>query len=156
MLTREPGEFEGVRRARATWSPRINSNKAACIFQTASVPTCVRPAIRVCVLSTREIARSTSPRGHNASREMKHCADAGVLSEAEGQIVVATGLEQGERAFKMIARLAILAGEPEGDPGGAMGDSGLGRIGFRLDVAEERRRVRPHRRQLATNVAADP
>jgi len=35
-------------------------------------------------------------------REVKHCADAGVVSEAERQIVVAHGLEQRERAFQMI------------------------------------------------------
>ena len=53
-------------RARA-WSPRINSNMAACILPSASVPTWVRSAIRVCMRSMSEIARSTSPRGHNAS-----------------------------------------------------------------------------------------
>ena len=78
------------------------------------------------------------------------------MSEAKGQIVVAAGLEQGERPFQMIPRLAILAGEPASDPGGAMGDAGLGRIGSRLDVAEEGRSVRPHRWQLASRVAAGP
>ena len=78
------------------------------------------------------------------------------MSEAKGQIVVAAGLEQGERPFQVIPRLAILAGEPACDPGDAMGDAGLGRIGSRLDVAEEGRSVRPHRRQLASHVAADP
>jgi hypothetical protein len=50
----------------------------------------------------------------------------------------------------------MLAGEPAADPGGAVGYAGLRRIGFRRDVAEEGRRVRPHRRQLASHVAADP
>ena len=77
-------------------------------------------------------------------------------SEAESQIVVAAGLEQGEGAFQVIPRLAILAGEPAGDPGGAMGDAGFGQLGFRRDVVEEGRSVRPHRRQLAPHVAADP
>ena len=103
-----------------------------------------------------EIARSTSPRGHDASRQVSHRADAGVRSEAKGQIIVAAGLEQGERPFQMIPRLAIFAGEPARDPGGAMGDAGLGRIGSRLDVAEEGRCVRLHRWQLASHVAADP
>ena len=80
----------------------------------------------------------------------------GSMSEAKGQIIVAAGLEQGERPFEVIPRLAILAGEPARDPGGAMGDAGLGRIGSRLDVAEEGRCVRPHRWQLASHVAADP
>ena len=41
-------------------------------------------------------------------------------------------------------------------PGSAMRDASLGRIGSRLDVAEEGRGVSPHRRQLAAREAADP
>ncbi len=89
-------------------------------------------------------------------REVEHRRDAGVLSEAKGQIVVAAGLEQGERAFQMIARFAILSGEPMRDSGDAMSDSGLGRIGSRLDVAEEGLGVRPHRRQLAPHASCRP
>ena len=37
-----------------------------------------------------------------------------------------------------------------------MCDAGLGRIGSRLDVAEEGRSVRPHRWQVASHVAAGP
>ena len=103
-----------------------------------------------------EIARSTSPRGHDAIGKIGHRGDAGVRSEAKGQIVVAARLEQGERAFQMIPRFAILAGEPASHPGDAMGDAGLGRIGSRLDVTEEGRRVRPHRAQLSSRVAARP
>jgi hypothetical protein len=57
------------------------------------------------------------------------------MSEAKGQLVVTAGLEQGESSFTVIPRLAILAGEPAGDPSGAMGDAGLRRIGSRLDVS---------------------
>ncbi len=85
-----------------------------------------------------------------------HRADARVRSEAKGQIVVAARLEQGERTFQMILSLAIFAGEPMSDPDRAVSDAGLRRIGSRLDVAEEGRSVRPHRRQLASHVAADP
>ena len=141
---------------RAAWSPRINSNMAACILPNASVPTWVRPAIRVCMRSMSEIARSTSPRAHEAIARLAIAATPGSHAEAKGQIIVTAGLEQGERAFQMIPRLAILAGEPASHPGGAMGDAGLGRIGPRLDVAEEGRGVRPHRRQIAPHVAADP
>ena len=77
------------------------------------------------------------------------------MSEPKGQIVVADGLEQDERAFQMIPRLRILAGGPASDPGGAMRDTGLGRLGSR-DVAEEGRGMRPHRWQLASHEAADP
>ena len=65
------------------------------------------------------------------------CADAGVRPEAKGQIVVAAGLEQGERTPKMIPRLVIRAGEPACNPGGAMGDAGLGQIRACLEVTEE-------------------
>ena len=46
------------------------------------------------------------------NRQVSHCVYAGVHSEAKGQIIVAAGLEQGERPFEVIPRLAVLAGEP--------------------------------------------
>ena len=85
-----------------------------------------------------------------------HRGDAWVMSEAKGQLVVAAGLERGERKLQMIPRLAILASEPARNPGGAIGDAGLGRIGFRIAVVEEGGCVRPHRRQLASHEAAGP
>jgi hypothetical protein len=78
------------------------------------------------------------------------------MAEAKGQIVVTAGSKQGERTFQVILRLRVLAGEPTCDPGDAVCDAGFGRIGSRLDVAEEGRCVRPHRRQLASRVAPDP
>jgi TPR repeat protein len=47
-------------------------------------------------------------------REVKHCGDAGVLSEAKGEIVLSHGLEQRNRAFQMITCFDVLAGEPVG------------------------------------------
>ena len=41
-------------------------------------------------------------------REVQHRRDAGILSEAERQIVVPGRLEQRERALQMIARLRVL------------------------------------------------
>ena len=84
-------------------------------------------------------------------REEKHRRDARVLSEAERQIVVAAGLEQGERAFEMMPRFYKLSGKPVGDALGPMRDAGFGRIGSRRNVAEEGLGVGPHRRQLATH-----
>ena len=78
------------------------------------------------------------------------------MSEAKGQIIVTAGLEQSERTFQMIPRLRDTRRRTSMCPGGAMGDAGLGRIGSRLDVAEKGRRVRPHRRELASHEAADP
>ena len=60
--------------------------------------------------------------------QIDHRGDAGVKSKAKGQIVVTAGLEQGERPFQVIPRLAILAGEPASAARDAMGDAGLGRI----------------------------
>ena len=68
------------------------------------------------------------------NREEKRCSNTGVLSEAKGDIVVPAGLEQGDRAFEMLSRLAILAGEPMGRAGHAMGDAGFDRVGSRRDV----------------------
>jgi hypothetical protein len=90
------------------------------------------------------------------SGQIGHRGDAGVPSESKGQIFVAAGLEQGERPFEVIPRLAILAGEPASVPGGALRDARLGRIGSCLDVPEESRSVPPHRWQVATHVAAAP
>ena len=39
---------------------------------------------------------------HN--RQIGHRGDSGVWSEAKGQIIVAAGLKQGERAFQMLPR----------------------------------------------------
>ena len=101
----------------------------------------------------RAIDFAESPR-HNC--QSGHCGNALVMPKAKGQIVVAPGLEQCERPFQMIPRLAIFAGEPACEAGGAMGDAGMGRIGPRLNVVEEGRSVLPHRWQISTHIAAGP
>ena len=68
------------------------------------------------------------------NREEKRCSNTGVLSEAKGDIVVPARLEQGDRAFEMLSRLAILASEPMGGAGHPMGDAGFNRVGSRRDV----------------------
>ena len=89
-------------------------------------------------------------------RELEHCCDAGVLAEAKSQIVVAAGLEEGQRVFQVLSRFAKLSGEPTRGSRCAVGDSGLLGIGSRLDVAEEGLGVHPHRHQLAAHEASDP
>ena len=89
-------------------------------------------------------------------REVVHRRDAGILSEAEGQIVVAAWLEQGQRALQMIACFRILSGEPTRRSCYTVRDTCFGRIGSRFDVAQECSRVLPHHGQLAPNQAADP
>ena len=117
------------------------------MFPYARVPTCGQARDpRLLRRRMSEIARPTSPSGHNAMRQVGHRRDAGVPSEAKGEIVVAAGLEQGKRAFQMILRLAIFSGEPASDPGGAMGDAGLGRI----RASPRRRRGRPSRAPAST------
>src|SRR5271166_3364411 len=81
------------------------------------------------------------------NREIEHRRSAGVISKTERQIVVAPGFEQGERKFQMIARFAILSGKPVRDSSNAVSDAGLGRIGSRLDIAEESIGVSSRRRQ---------
>ena len=78
------------------------------------------------------------------------------MSEAERQIVVAARLEQGERAFQMIACFAVFSGEPMRDPGRAVRDSGFGRVAIAVGVSEKGLDVGPHRQQLAASVAATP
>ena len=90
------------------------------------------------------------------ARQKGHHGNTDVLAETEGEIVVSPWLEQRERAFQVVARLLILTGEPMGGPEDAMRDTGLGQIVSYHDVAQESRRMRPHRRQLAAHEAARP
>lgn len=62
------------------------------------------------------------------TREVKHRRHAHVLAKAEGQIVITPGLENGQRMFKMISRLAVLSSEPMRSSDNAASDSSLGRI----------------------------
>ena len=69
VLAREAGEFGGVRRgAREVAAHQLEQGRDA-VFPNARVPTWARSAIRVCMRSTSEIARSTSPSGHNEARD---------------------------------------------------------------------------------------
>jgi len=52
------------------------------------------------------------------------------------EIVVATGMKQGDRALKMVACFNILSGEPVGRPEDALRNAGLRRIGLCLDLAQ--------------------
>jgi hypothetical protein len=55
-------------------------------------------------------------------------------------------LEKGDRTFEMLPRFEKFSGEPVGDALRAMRDASFSRIGSRLDVCEDSRRMRPHRR----------
>ena len=71
-----------------------------------------------------------------------HRRDTGVVSKAKGQIVVAAGFEQGQRAFQVLARFSILSCKPMRDSHCTVSDPGLRGIGIGCDVAQKRRRVR--------------
>ena len=155
MLTREPGKLEGVRRGARMVAThqfeqrRVHSSKR----ERANMGEIRHSRLHPVDERNRAIDLTERPQREG---EIAHRGDAWVNSKAKGKIVVAAGSEQGERTFQMIPRLAILAGEPASDPGGAMGDAGFERLGCRLDVAEKGGCVRPHRRQVAPRVAAGP
>ena len=154
-LASEPGKLEGVRRGpRAVAAHQFKHSRVVCSNrQRADVGEVRHPRLHAVVERNRAIDLAERPRHY---RKMGHCGDAGVWSETERHVVVSTGLEQGERPFEVIPRFAILAGEPASNSGYAAGHAGLGHIGRRLQVAEEGRGVRLHRRQVASNEAADP
>ena len=112
------------------------------------------PRIRVKFERNGAFDLARGPQGHREVQRIAPTPDPKVRTGT--QIVVALGLKQSESVFKMIPRFAVLSGEPMRDSGRAVCDSGLRQIGSCLDVAEEGRRVRPHRGQLAAHVAADP
>ena len=132
------------------------SNMAALQFPYARVPTWARLAARAAASRLRETARSTSPSGHRVSARKIMAATPSVLPEAEGKIVVAPGLKQGERAFQMRSGFA----------------STLQRTNAWSRLRGGRRRPRanwvsastsprkagagPHRRKLAPDQAAHP
>ena len=117
----------------------------------------VRPAIRVCRRSNEGNRASDVAQRPQRKRQVKHRGNAGVPSKAERQIVVAPGLEQGQRAFQMILRFAILSGEPTRESRRRDGQrrppgkSGLASTSLRKASA-----CALASRQLAAQVAAGP
>jgi len=93
------------------------------------------------------------PRG---KRQVSHGGGASVLNDSQRQVVVAPGLKQCYRTFEVLLRFEEFSGEPVGDALHAMRDTDFGRNGSPLNVREHGRGVRPHPRQLAAHVAADP
>ena len=67
VLTREAGEFGTLVRAPAHGRRASIRTRPRAMPPSASVPACVKgPRSASCIRSTREIARSTSPSGHEA------------------------------------------------------------------------------------------
>jgi hypothetical protein len=113
MLMRETREFMGVQRglrkvaAHQPEQSRVDSPE--CERADMRDACCPRPSVVDKGQSARDVAQRPK-----REREERHRRDTRVLSEAEGQIVVAAGLEQGERAFQMLSRVAVLSSEPMG------------------------------------------
>ena len=155
VIAREVREFEGVRCGTRVLTThqfeqgRVHSSKR----ERADMAEVRHSPLHAVDERNRAIDLTERPQGQ---REKCHSADAGVLSETECHVVVATWLKQSERAFQMLPRLEIVRGEVQGDALSPMRHAGLGRIGPGLDVGEESRGVRLHRRQFATGVAAGP
>ena len=106
MLTREPGELESILRGAHAVAAHQFEQRRMLLSERERADMGDGRRAASAAPSTRDSARSTSPSGHKAIARADHCGDAGVMPEAKGQIVVAAGLEQGERAFKMFPRFA--------------------------------------------------
>ena len=155
MLACEPGEFGGVRRGAGVVATHQFEQgcKHSSKRERADMGEVCHPRLHTFDERNGAIDLAERPRRKG---KIGHRGDAGVRPESKGEIVVASGFEQRERAFQTFPRLVILAGEPASHPGGAMRDASLGRVGSRRDVAEEGRSLRPHRAQLSSRVAARP
>jgi hypothetical protein len=118
--------------------------EAAYAIANDSVPTWVRAAIP-CPHAVDEPNRAIDlAERPQCDRQIDHCGGAGVLPKAKGQIVIAAGLEQGERTFQFMHGVDKFAGEIVGHALDPMRDAGLGRIGSPPDAGEECRRMRSH------------
>jgi hypothetical protein len=155
VLSPESGELDGVQREmRAIAAHQFEQSRE-------HLPVCVR-ADMCDARDPRLGGPDVGNRTRNVAqlpqweREMKHRPHAGVISEAKGEIIVTPGLEQRERAFQMVARLDVFTGQKVARPASSMRNPGFGRIGPCLNVAQESRRARPHRWQLAPHIAAGP
>ena len=134
MLARQSDEFDAVRRrAREVASHQLEqSHDAFPVCACASMVEGRIPRIRVTFERNGAFDVAQGPQGH---REDRHRPDARIQkTEAKGQIVVAPGLKQSESLFEMFPRFAVLSSEPMRHSGRAVSDTGLGRIGSRLDV----------------------
>ena len=76
--------------------------------------------------------------------------------EPNRQIVVAARFETGERKFQFARGFDEFSGEEVGHALDPMRDPCLAKIRFRRDVGEEGRRLRFHRRKVASHIAAGP
>jgi hypothetical protein len=134
MLACKPGEFGGVRRgARVLAAHQFKHHRLKSLQRTrADMREARSPRLSASDEGDRTIDLAQRPQ---SEREHPHRRDAGVVSEPERQIVVAPGLEQGERAFLMLSGFGVLSGTPMSASRYSVRDAGLGRIGSRLDVA---------------------
>jgi hypothetical protein len=155
VFARKSSEFDGVSRCPREVAAHQFDQGDNAMSRSARADVRVTRDPRLSVTNEGNCALNVAQRPQR-EREVKHRRDARVLSETKGQIVVPAGLEQRQRAFQMLACYDVLSSEPMRDSRRPVSDSGLGRIGPRLDVAEEGLGVGPRRRQLAPHQTTHP
>ena len=111
VLTREPGEFNGVSRgARVIVSHQREHGRMQCLpCACADVGEAGDPRLSVADERNRAFDLAERPQ---REREAKHRRDAGVLSEAERETVVWPGSKQGQACSRSFPRFEVLSGEP--------------------------------------------
>ena len=135
MFVRQSDEFDAVRgSAREVASHQFeHGHDAFPVCACAGMGEGRIPRIRVKFERNGAFDLAQGPQGH---REQRHRPDARLQkAEPEPETVDALGLKQSQSLFKMLPRFAVLSGEPMRDSGRAVCNSGLRRIGSRLDVA---------------------
>ena len=82
-------------------------------FPAASVPTCVRPAARVCMRSMSEIARSTSPEAMTRPPESPSRRRRDQVQSERARIASSRPVRRGAKTVRVVPRFAILSSEPD-------------------------------------------
>ncbi len=126
VLTREAGGFGGIRCGAREVAPHQLEHGRAPFPERAGTDVGEARDPRRSIAAEGNRALDVAQRPHG-ERQENHCRDAHVLPEAEGQIVVAPGLKQGQCTFQLLSSFGVLSSEPMRGPGYAVSDSCLGR-----------------------------
>ena len=138
------GEFKAFCAARGPWSLSIRWNMRRVHFPYASVPTWVRSATAL-EPSTREIARSISPSGHNATARLAIAATPGSSPKRKARSSSRPGWNRASALSRCSRASRYSPANQRVMPSGPLSDASFRGIGSRFDVAKEGRCVHPHR-----------
>ena len=109
MLASKPSQFGRVRaNARDVATHQLEHRRMHCRVSLRS-DMADAGGSRPCALDEGQRAGELAHRPESYRQEEQR-ADARIMAEAEGEVVVPARLEQGERAFQMIPRFAVLPG----------------------------------------------